>query len=185
MEYKAETIYKQDDFIGFMKAYVHKTDNLRVMAKVSQICVRAAGVLLFFAGAFNMGKAGLDYFHGANFLTMRQASFQLVLIAAGVLLLAIRIDDVLGKIAWARYEGQGMKISYCFFDDYFTRTMQGNEHKFSYESIKSVYLDPYRYYLFVSGASAHIIPLASIDKGEAEAFGAFLQEKTCLEEANI
>ena len=176
MEYRAEAVYKEEDIVGFMKAYTFKDEKLRGMAKISRLCSRAAGVILLAAAAINT-YAGIK----GGVSGIKDLIPQGFMLLAGVLLLWLPVDDMAGKRTWRTYEGQGASIGFEFFPDHYDEMRQGNERPRNYGDIKGIYEDDERFYLFISEQSADIIRKDSFTEGSADDFRAFITEKTGLE----
>ena len=168
MEYRAEAVYKEEDIVGFMKAYTFKDEKLRGMAKVSRTCSRAAGI---------NGYAGIK----GGVSGVKDLIPQGLMLLAGVLLLWLPVDDMAGKRTWRTYEGQGANIGFEFYPDHYDEMRQGNERPRNYSDIKGIYEDDERFYLFISEQSADIIRKDSFTEGGADDFRAFITEKTGLE----
>ena len=176
MEYRAEAVYKEEDIVGFMKAYSFKDEKLRGMAKVSRTCSRAAGIILLAAAAIN-GYAGIK----GGVSGVKDLIPQGLMLLAGVLLLWLPVDDMAGKRTWRTYEGQGANIGFEFYPDHYAETRQGNKRPRNYGDVKGIYEDGGRFYLFISQQSADIIRKDSFTEGDADGFRAFITEKTGLE----
>lgn len=176
MEYKAEAIYDEIDFIGFMKAYTHKDDKLRGMEKVSKISAKAAGAILVIAAVINFMSSVM-----AKQFTIALSAMQAVMLLAGLALLRLPVDSLSGKRMWRQYEGQGSRIGFCFYPDYYVETRQGNQRRMEYSGIQSFYEDEGRFYLFVSADSANIICKDSFLTGDPEGFGQFIESVAGVE----
>lgn len=173
-----ETIYEERDFIGFMRAFTMKTDNIRNMSKITRIATKVAGGVFIAAAAINIAMMAVNFANGLPNPALNHILMQVAMIGLGIFALWLPVDDLSGKRTWRKYEGQGAKIAFDFNQKSYSRLLQGNVIPVKYESISAIYEDDDRFYLFVSETSAHIICKDKFKTGDSTGFAEFIAKRT-------
>lgn len=82
---------------------------------------------------------------------------------------------------WGNYAYKGQTITYRFGEKQFAESLGGGELSLDYSTVKRLYEDKERFYLFINAQNAHLIRKADFREGDPDTFRAFIERKTKLQ----
>lgn len=177
MQYRFNMTYRQEDFIGFMGAYVARTTYLKKMGRLTRIFTRFAGGLMVIAGAANIVLSIYAFSSSGESMPIGYWVTPVVIILVGLLIFYSKDSTLSGKVLWKKYDKKGAPISFLFAPDGFKEHDRGGDSRYDYSVITDIYEDEGHYYLFTSPSTAHILVKEGVSRS-LEGFNAFIEEKT-------
>ncbi len=176
-QFKAEMIYDQDDFLGAYKVTHYnqkygKKNFYKSGDLIYKIIYWVVGSLLIILGTYSLMY---NFIFSTDYLLSTSFYYTILSIFVGIFVLLLN-TNFFGKLSWRYYKGKGKKITYKFYNDYFM--LEEDESYFDYSSIKALYEDNKRYYLYINNKVMHIIRKVDLSNEDINEFTLFIKKQT-------